>query len=289
MRRWGLNALLGLVVAALAAWVYFKPAPVGPVEHPLAALEPSSIESIRIERPGEPAIAAQKKQDAWFVIAPIAARGNETRIQQILEIANARSAHRYPAADLGRFELAPPQARLTLGKQSFGFGMVSPVTREQYVLAGDAVYAVSPRYGSALPASAADLASLRLLGPAEVPVRFEMGTFSVAQRDGGWRLEPAGPDLSQDDFVRWVEAWRHAAAVQVELHAPRKPSLDEVKITLKDGRAIIVGVLARAPEVTLVRTDEKLEYVFRGAIGQRLLAPPGATTPKPPMNADERR
>src|SRR5688500_20386405 len=119
MRRstW-INVLLGLVVAALAAWVYFKPAPVGPAEHPLAALEPSSIESIVIERPGEPTIAAQKKQDAWFVTAPIAARGNETRIQQVLEIANARSAHRYPAADLGRFELAPAQTRLTLGRQS---------------------------------------------------------------------------------------------------------------------------------------------------------------------------
>ena len=276
MRRWWLNALLGLVVAALAAWVYFKPAPVGPIEHPLVALEPSSIQSIVIERPGEPAIAAQKRQEAWFVTAPIAARGNETRIQQVLEIASARSAHRYPAVDLGRFELSPPQARLTLGKQSFSFGMVSPVTREQYVLAGDAVYAVSPRYGSALPASAADLASLRLLGPGEVPVRFEMGTFSLAQRDGGWRLEPAGADLSQDDFLRWVEAWRHAAAVQVELHASYKPPLDEVKITLKDGRAIVMGVLARAPEVTLVRTDEKLRYTFRGAVGQRLLAPPGA-------------
>jgi hypothetical protein len=280
MRRWWLNALLGLVVAALASWVYFKPAPVGPVEHPLAALEPSTVGSLVIERPGEPTIAAEKRQDAWFVTAPIPARGNETRIQQVLEIAQARSAHRYPAADLARFELVEPQARLTLGKQSFSFGMVSPVTREQYVLAGDAVYAVSPRYGAALPASAADLASLRLLGPAETPVRFEMGAFRVVQRDGGWRLEPAGTDLSQDDFVRWVEAWRHATAVRVELHGTLKPAADDVRIALKDGREIVLGVLSRAPEVTLVRADERLKYQFRGAIARRLLAPPGAPAPE---------
>jgi hypothetical protein len=280
MRRstW-LNALLGLVVAALAAWVYFKPAPGGPVEHPLAALEPSTVGSIVIERTGEPTIAAERKQDGWFVTAPIRARGNETRIQQVLEIAQARSAHRYPAADLARFELVEPQARLTLGKQSFSFGMVSPVTREQYVLAGGSVYAVSPRYGAALPASAADLASLRLLGPAEVPVRFEMGTFSIAQRDGGWRLEPAAADLSQDDLVGWVEAWRHASAVRVELHGTVKPAADDVQITLKDGRQIVLGVLSRAPEVTLVRADERLKYQFRGAVAQRLLAPPGAPSP----------
>ncbi len=279
MRRWWLNALLAAVVAGLAAWVYWKPAPVGPAEHPLAALEPSAVESIVIERPGEPTIAAQKKQDAWFVTAPFPARGSEPRIQQILEIAQARSAHRYPAADLGRFELTEPQARLTLGKQTFGFGMVSPVTREQYVLAGDAVYAVSPRYGATLPASAADLASPRLLGPTEVPVRFETEAFTVAQRDGGWRLAPGGPDLSQDDFVRWVEAWRHATAARVELHGAVKPAADDVKITLTDGRQIVLGVLSRAPEVTLVRADEKLKYLFRGAVAQRLLAPPGAPAP----------
>jgi hypothetical protein len=289
MKRWWPVALLAAGVAALAAWIYLRPPPAGPAEHPLSALDPSSVSSLLIERPGEPPIAAERRGDAWFVTSPIPARGDETRIRQVLEIARAKSPHRYPAKDLARFELAEPQARVTLSGQTFSFGVVSAVTREQYVLAGDWVYVLTPRYGAALPASAADLASPRLLGPGETPVRFDLGAFTVVQRDGGWRLGSGGKDLSQDDFVRWVDNWRHAAAARVELHAGYRPAADDVRITLKDGREIVVGVLSRAPEVTLVRPDEKLKYLFRGAVAQRLLAPPGETTSKPPMNADERR
>lgn len=276
MSRWWSIALLAAVVAALAAWVYLKPPPAGPVEHPLSTLQPSAVTSLLVERPGEPPIAAEKKDGAWFVTRPFPARGDEARIRQVLEIARAKSAHRYPATDLARFELVEPQARLTLSGQTFGFGMVSPVTREQYVLAGNSVYVLTPRYGASLPASAAELASPRLLGPGETPARFDLGTFAVAQRDGGWRLAPGAADLGQDDFVRWVDNWRHAAAARVERYAGYQPADDDVKITLKDGRTIVLGVLSRAPEVTLVRPDEKLKYSFRGAVAQRLLAPPGA-------------
>jgi hypothetical protein len=246
------------------------------------------VTSLLIERPGEPPIAAEKKGEAWRVTRPFPARGDDTRIRQVLEIARAQSAHRYPATDLARFELLEPQARVTLSGQKFDFGVVSAVTREQYVLAGGWVYVLSPRYGAALPASAADLASPRLLGPAEMPARFDLGTFTVVQRDGRWRLDSGGEDLSQDDFVRWLDNWRHAAAARVELHAGYKPAADDVRITLKDGREIIVGVLSRAPEVTLVRPDEKLKYTFRGAVGQRLLAPPG-TLLKDSLTTDKHR
>ena len=280
-RSWWSLALLGLVVAGLAAWVYLKPPSAGPLEHPLSTLDPSAVTSVLIERPGEPPISAEKKGDAWLVTGPFPARGDETRIRHVLEIARAKSAHRYPATGLTRFELVEPQARLTLSGQAFSFGLVSAVTREQYVLAGDWVYVLPARYGAALPASAADLASPRLLGPGETPAKFDLGSFSVVQRDSGWRLGAGGGDLSQDDFVRWVDNWRHAAAARVELHPGYKPAADDIRITLKDGREIVVGVLSRAPEVTLVRPDEKLKYLFRGAVAQRLLAPPGATTPKP--------
>jgi hypothetical protein len=273
-----LNVLLAAAVAALGAWIYTKPAK-NEDQHALSALKPAEIASIRVERPGEPTMVLAKKQDAWLITAPFAARGDEARVQQLLEIAEAKTVHRYPAADLGRFELVEPQARLILDGQAFSFGMVSPVTREQYVLTNDAVYAVNPRHGALLPVAASDLASPRLFGPGETPARFELGAFTVAQRDGGWRLAPEAAELSQDDFVRWAEAWRHATAARVELHPGYKPSADDIRITLKEGGQIVLGVLSRAPEVTLVRLDEKLKYTFRGATAQRLLAPPGAPAP----------
>lgn len=274
-RSMWLNVVLAAAVAALGAWVYFKPGQDAPVGHPLSALKPTEVGSIRIERPGEPAIVLEKKRDAWFVTAPFAARGNDVRARQLVEIVEARTAHQFAATDLGRFELDQPQARVTLGGQTFSFGMVSPVSREQYLLTDGAVFAVHPRYGTALPANAGELASRQLFGPGETPVRFEMKSFTVEQRDGKWRLAPEAQGLSQDDFVRWSDEWRRAAALRVEPSVRGKP-VETVRIQLKEGGALSLGILAREPELVLLRADEKLQYHFRPDVAKRLLSPPGA-------------
>jgi hypothetical protein len=158
--------------------------------------------------------------------------------------------------------------------------MVNPVTREQYVLTGGAVYAVSPRYGAALPAGAAELASRQLFGTGEIPIRIGLKTFTVEQRDGKWRQTPAASDLSQDDFVRWVDEWRRAAALRVEPQGKGKP-LAEIRVQLTGGAELALGLLAREPELVLLRADEKLQYHFRADAAKRLLSPPNAAAEVP--------
>ncbi len=276
MRRsmW-LNALLAVAVAALGAWVYFKPAKDAPVEYPLSALKSSEAASIHIERPDAAPISLEKKAGTWRMTVPFAARGNEARVQRLLEILGARPAHRLAAADLARFELDRPLARVTIDRQDFSFGMVNPVTREQYLLTNGSVYAMDPRYGAALPASAAELASRQLFGPGETPVRMELKAFTVEQRDGKWVQMPEAKDSSQDDFVRWADEWRHATALLVGAYVKGKAQ-EEIRIQLKEGAALSLVVLAREPQLVLVRADEKLQYHFRPEIAKRLLSPPGA-------------
>ena len=271
-----LNALLLAAVAALGALAYFKPGADAPAEHALSALKPAEVSSIRIERAGAPAIALEKKDERWAMTAPLAARADPQRVERLLEILVARSAHRMPATALERFELAPPAARVTLAGQVFSFGMVNAVTREQYVMTGDAVYAVNPRFATALPAAAADLASRQLLGPGEVPLKIELKEFTVEQRDGKWTLSPAtagGP--GQDDLVRWVDGWQLASAIRVEPHVGGKPRAD-VRIQFKSGASLVLGVLASGSNTVLTRPDEKLQYYFRVETARRLLAPPSA-------------
>ena len=281
MSRTGwLNAALLAAVVALAAFIHFKPAKDAPVEHPLSALKPAESRSIRIERAGAPPILLERKQDSWIITAPFTARADDLRVRQLLEILEARAANRLAAADLARFELERPAVQLTVDGQSFGFGMVSPVTREQYVLTSGAVYAVSPRYGAALPAGAAGLASRQLFGTGEIPIRIELKAFTVEQRDGNWRQTPAASDLSQDDFVRWVDEWRRAAAVRVEPQGKGKP-LAEIRVQLTGGAELALGLLAREPELVLLRADEKLQYHFRADAAKRLLSPPNAAAEVP--------
>lgn len=270
------NLALAAAVAALGAWVYFKQPREAPAEFPLSTLKPAETRSIRIEHAGEPPIVLEKHEGGWRLTAPFAARGDDLRVQRLLEIVEAKAAHRLPATVLGRFELDRPQARVIVDGQAFAFGMVGAVAREQYVLTEGAVYTVSPRYGTALPAAAGDLASRQVLAAGEAPVRVELGEFTVEQRDGRWTLTPAGPELSQDDLIRWIEGWRLSSASRIEPYAQGKAPA-EIRITLKDGRVLALGILAREPELVLARSDEKLRYYFRAELAKRLLSPPSAS------------
>jgi hypothetical protein len=271
-----LNALLLAVAAALGALAYFSPKNDAQDEHPLSALKASGVTSITIERAGAPGLALEKKGGHWRITAPLAARANEHRVQQLLELVEARSANRFAAVDLKRFELERPAVRVTMGGQAFDIGMVNALTREQYVLTENAVYTVHPRYGAALPADPYDLASRQLLGPGELPQRIELKEFAVEQRDGKWSLTPApAGELSQDDLARWVDGWRSASALRVEPFVGGKPRHD-VRVRLKNGGEFILGMLSSGANLVLTRPDEKLQYHFRIETAKRLLAPPAA-------------
>ena len=276
-----LNAILAVSVVALGAFFYLKPAQDAAVEYPLSALKPQEVQSLRIERAGTVPVVLDKKQDAWFISAPFAARADASRVQQLLAIVEARAAHRLPAGDRRRFGLEQPDARIVVDGQPFSFGMVSDITREQYVMSGDAVYAVHPRYGAALPLSAVQMASRQLFGADESPVRIALRDFALEQREGKWMLAPSSADLSQDEILRWVDEWRLASALSVESRSAAKVR-DEIRIQLKNGGGFTLGVLSREPELVLVRSDEKLQYRFRAELAKRLLSPPGTEPQRKP-------
>jgi uncharacterized protein DUF4340 len=271
-RSWR-TALLAAAVAVLAIYIYFKPAR-GPGEYPLSALKAQEIRSIRVERPGDTApLLLERRPDGWYVSPPFAARADALRAHQVLAIAEAKSSHRLPAADLARFELDRPVAWVTLGGQTFSFGLVNAVTREQYVLSGDFVYTLHPRYGAALPARAAEAANRQLFAADEVPVRVEFKEFTVESRNGRWTLTPAAGAVSQEEFMRWVDEWHLASALRVEPWTRGKP-FAEIRVRLKSGGNLTLGVLARHPELVLVRTDEKMQYHLRAEAAKRLFSPP---------------
>lgn len=268
-----LNAALAAVIVALGVFLYLRPGKNAAVEYPLSGLKAREVRSLRIERAGAVSVVLARKEDTWFIEAPIAARADESRVMQLLAVVEARTAHRLPAGDRGRFGLEPPQARVIADGQPFSFGLVNDITREQYVMAGDAVYALHPRYGAALPESAVQLASRQLFGPGEAPARIALGDFTVEQRDGKWTLAPRAADLSQDDYIRWVDEWRLASALGVE-PAPAARARDKITIQLKNGGELTLGVISREPELVLARSDEKLQYRFGAALAKRLLSPP---------------
>lgn len=274
------NGLLFAVVAALGAYIYFKPARDARVEYSLSSLKPQEVKSVRVERPGTAPLLLERQPDGWHIAAPFEARADVLRVHQILALAEAKSLHRLPATDLTHFELDQPVARVTLADQTFSFGLVNAITREQYVLSGEVVYTLHPRYGAALPANPAEAASRQLLAADETPVRIELREFTVEQRNGRWALMPSAGAMSQDDLLRWVEEWRLASALRVEPRGKGK-ALSEIRVRLKNGDNFTFAVLARQPELVLARSDEKLQYHLRAEVAKRLLSPPAAARSEP--------
>jgi len=128
-----------------------------------------------------------------------------------------QGASRLAATDLTRFDLDRPGARLTADTQTFSFGIINTVAREQYVLTGNTVYPVELRYGAALPAMS------RRSSASTFCRRRGAGAFRVQRllgqnADGKWTVTPAPADLSQDDINRWIDDWRLASALRVEPH-----------------------------------------------------------------------
>lgn len=273
-RNWIALAVLLTIVAALGALAYFKPRGAGTGGHALSTLRPADAMSIRIERGEEPVIALEKREGRWRISAPLAADADDFHVQRVLAILEARPANRLAAVDLARFELAQPRAKLTIDGQSIAFGAINAVTREQYVLAGDAVYSVVLNYGAALPADVSKLIAKQPIGEHEVPVRLAFGKFLLEKHAGAWRLSPSTGDAAQDDLNRWVDAWRHAYALRAEPYDGRTPQ-EEIAIELSGGEKLTLGILQQEPEIILARPDRKLQYVFSAEAGKRLLTPPG--------------
>jgi hypothetical protein len=282
VRSWLSLLALGLVVAALGAWIYQKPEAGESRTYALSATKPAAVTRVKLSRPGADqasgaaanAIVLERHNGEWRMSEPYAARADAFQVERLISILEARSSVRYDAADAARFGLAAPMAVLETDGETFAYGAINPTTREQYVLAGGKVYVVPLNYAATLPRNVEALLSKKLFGAEEIPVRFDLPDFTVALEDGTWAVAPIASEAGPDERNTWVAAWREASALTVARHTGPAPER-EISVVLKDGRTVTLGIAQAAPDVVLVRKDEGIAYQFFGGAGRKLLAPPG--------------
>jgi hypothetical protein len=286
MRNWISLAVLFVAVAALGTWVYYRPQAPAMQSHALSELEPKDVERIRIERAGSSAsdetaaapgaaaaILVTRKADAWHLAEPFSARAEFSQVERLLNILSVHAPTRYAATELARYGLEGTPPKLTLNDQSFSFGAVNTMTREQYVLTRDHVYPIALAHRTALPRDANALVARSLFAPGEEPVHFELPGFTATLENGRWVIAPQTEDAGADARNAWVDGWRRASALQASQQSG-SAAKENVTIRLKDGRTLALGILAREPELVLLRTDEGIEYHFIAAAAKRMLSPP---------------
>ena len=301
MRGWLSLLALFVAVAGLGAWVYYRPTAEDD-QKPLAlsALNASEVRNIRVERSAAraasvgdttaqgaqaksaeppPVIVLQRAEGGWRMTAPFAARAEAFQVERLLSILDTRSSSRFPTTDLGRYGLAEPAVKVTLDGESFAYGAVNTMTREQYVLTRDAVYAIPLTQRNAVPRDADALVSRSLFAPGETPIGFDLPGFAATLQDGTWSFTPQDGS-GADERNAWVDAWRQATAVRAKRHDGRTPDAS-VNVKLGDGRTVAIGILEREPELVLLRADEGIQYHFFADTAKRLLAQPAAKADAP--------
>jgi hypothetical protein len=290
MRSWLTLLALTLAVGGLAGWLFYTPHESEQQIYAVSMLKPADITRIKLgprvsARDAAPApdeTVLEKHDGQWRFTAPFKARAETFPIERLLSILEARSTVRYPASDLARYGLDKPLAVLTANDQAIAYGGINPTTQEQYVLAGNQVLVVPLNYAAALPRAIDTLLDKAVFAADEKqPVRFDLPEFTVALEEGTWAVAPIASEAGPDERNAWVEAWKNASALTVSLYTSPAPS-DSVKVTLKDGRTITLGIAQRTPDVVLVREDDGVAYHFFADAGRKLLAPPTAAGAEPP-------
>ena len=276
MRSWLTLLALAIVVGGLATWLYLKPRAGEDRTYSISTMKPAEVTRVKLARKagaesGE--IVLEKRGEQWHMSAPHAARVDAFQVERLLSVLGARTTVRYGKNDLARYGLDAPPAVLTINDQVIAYGAVNPTTREHYIMTGDHVFVVPATYAASLPRSADALLDKRLFAPAEMPVRFDLPDFTVAFEDGTWAIAPIASDAGPDERNAWVDSWRKASALTVSRHSGALPD-EEIRVVLKDGRTIALGIVQRAPDVVLVRKDEGVAYHFFAEAGRRMLAPP---------------
>jgi hypothetical protein len=283
-----INAVLVAAVLVLGLVAWLKPSN-RDADFRLSTLKAADVKAVELVIGNSTPLTLQRTENGWEVAHPFPARGDAFPIQRLLELLDAKSGVRLPATGLARYGLNEPTAKVRLATQEFSFGAVNEMSREVYVLTGDNIYLVPLRYAALLPKSPLDLVSKQLFAAEEAPAGFDFGSFKVAQADGKWALTmtstsvPAS-EAGPDDINRWVDEWRLAGALGVQMAGKRKP-VGALQVTLKNGSAVVVKILERGDNTVVAREDEPIEYILSAETARRLLAPPGTIRSAAPAPA----
>ncbi|SEQ26985.1 protein of unknown function [Solimonas aquatica] len=289
MKRARLNLLLLVLVAALAATVYFTRKKEEPKGAPLTALNTDAIDRIRIEHPDRPALQLEKRGSDWWLSAPVSAPCDPFEVATLLNLASASTQRSFKLSEVkpAELKLDPPQFSITLNDQKLAFGDVEPLEYRRYVQHGDTVSLIDDPAATSVDADYSDLLAKTLLPSDARLVAIQLPGLSLKRDADGkrWQAEPAPAAASADDLSRLVEAWRHARAMwnaAIPAQAAQSGQTPQpITLSLEGGQTIQLLLISREPQLIIDRPDLKVRYTLSKADADTLLSLKPAAAAKP--------
>ncbi len=283
--RLRLNLLLLTAVVILGAVALWAPAPSDRQQSPPPRLTPMDSEAVRhivIRRPGlEGELRLDKGDDRWQVTLPgrePPLPANDFKAEQIARIAEAEVYDRFPAEEdkLAEYGLDQPRAWLRLNAVELSFGASEPLRQRRYVRLGDWIHLIDGYHLDDVAVRPADLLERALLPGQPALQAIRLPEFAVTQDENGdWRLQPPREGLTADALQSFVDAWRHARAMELHLSDPPTDTQGEVILTTTDGQdhRFLITQRGERKRLRLWDPQRRVEYEFAVYNSERLLDP----------------
>ncbi len=267
-------ALLGLAFG-LAAVIWLDPwRQQPPAAEKLSAIDPSTVNRLRIERPKRAPIALERTGSSWHMTSPISLPANPYRVAALLRIASApvHDAFRAEGNDLRQFGLEPPKVKLLLNQHEFRFGDAEPLHGFRYVHYGPDVHLVTDTFFHHLLATAPAFVDPVPIGSDERAESVSLKQATVRLENGRWRVDSADLGLSSDAAERLASAWSSARATSVKAFEPGLDWREEVRVHLVGQPEPLRFVVARLQhQLVLGRPDRQVQYHFAKQAGLALV------------------
>jgi|GEM_PF-1962297 len=249
------SVLIVIGVLAFFLWQHAHRPAAAP--SPLFAVAPDSVTAISAHWASGARIVLRRGPHGWFLVAPVQAPADATRVHAFIDALNEPVSRRYTAAAVPFTSagLAPAQLRLRIGDRLAEFGTSNPATGLRYVRRGTYVLAVDDTLLPRLAAGPWQFLSTRLLPPGAVPQDVQLND------------EPAL------DEPRLLAAWAQARATSVGPgdYPPSKP-VAQVRVHLaRSPQPLVFNVLSRHPQLRLERASSKLVYRLPATAASQLL------------------
>lgn len=278
-----LNLVLVVVAALLALIVFYQPG-IEPEQTPppLTSADTEQIDTIRRIQEGREELRLERKEEGWFITAPIQATANPAKVKAFLEIAQAPSHSHYSIKemDLSLVGLEPPKASLYLNDLAIDIGTTEPLNQRRYVRLGEVVHLIDDNPGissivaldaagfvhtALLPGSAA-ITQLRLPkveGSARSPTIDPKQTITLRQEQDTWIAEGTDNKPTSKEIADLVAAWQQQTAQQIKFKGD-KAVLATVEVQRKGKPPIHFEILSTLPRPVLGRSDIGIQYHLPG-------------------------
>ncbi len=269
-----LNLWLAVALAALVWVVWQEPghAP-QPAAVKLTALTPAAVDKIVVSNHNG-SISFVRRNGVWEMIEPVKVAANPVRIDNLLQLTQAKSITRFAAhgRDLAQYGLAKPAIRVQLNDVELLFGGVTPMGQQRYVMVGDVIHLIADNYQYELTSDAAAFVSRDLVPRGKEIVAMGLPGAKLSLGDNNkWSLAPPDTGLSQEAMRQAVDEWSDAQALRVAAY-DKRPGLGAVIIRVKDEQqSLRYEIIARKPELILARPEIGMQFYLAPEQAERLL------------------